>query len=314
MSEDRIFTGLRSRRDASPHGELRGDLTVLAVPRREDAQELRILGRARGGQQILDRVCAQAERPTDVGARGARRGELRDVLERDAVDALGLPEIAATGAESAETEVGVVTRRIEREGLHVSTEREVFLVRELVGLRDADELERARRRGRRRRREDQEREEDGREPAHATRKRSAILEGVPLVDVVATVREFPGTGEVPSPVSDERGLAIHLELLEGDRSLGSVMLGDAIELVSDDGARYVVMARRAELAFVQTRSAKPLESAPPELVPLLARSRGGSLAVREHVIRAGDRLRLRAQVEAGLVRDDSTPVRLDEVM
>jgi hypothetical protein len=137
---------------------------------------------------------------------------------------------------------------------------------------------------------------------------------VPLVDVVATAREFPGAGEVRSPVSDARGLAIHLELFEGDVSLGAVMLGDAIALCTEDGARYVVMARRAELGFVQTRIAKPLASAPPELVPLLVRSRGGSLAVREHVIRAGDRLRLRAQVEAGAVRDESTPVRLDEVI
>lgn len=146
---------------------------------------------------------------------------------------------------------------------------------------------------------------------------------MPLVDVVATVREFPGAGEVQSPVSDARGLAIHLEVFElrehdehGERetSLGSVMIGDAIELSAEDGAKYVVLARRAELAFVQTRRARPLESAPPELVPLLVRSRGGALSVREHVIRAGDRLRLRAQVEAGLVRDDSSPVRLDEVI
>ena len=140
---------------------------------------------------------------------------------------------------------------------------------------------------------------------------------MPLVDVVATVREFPGAGEVQSPVSDARGVVVHLELFElrdRETSLGSVMLGDAIELVTEDGAKYVVMARRAELAFVQTRRAKPLETAPPELVPLLVRSRGGALSVREHVIRAGDRLRLRAQVEACLVRDESTPVRLDEVI
>lgn len=314
MREHRIVARLRARRDATPYGELRGDLTVLAVPRREDPQELRIFRRPSGGEKVLDRIGSQAERTTNVRPRGARRGELRDVLERDAVHALRLAEIAATGSKSAESEIRVVAGGVEREGLHVPTERDVFFVSELVGLRDANELEGARCRSGLRRHEDQEREEDGREPAHVSRKRSAILGGVPLVDVIAKVREFPGAGEVQSPVSGAHGVAVHLELFEGDTSLGSMMLGDAIELWTDDGVKYVVMVRRAQLAFVQTRAAQLLESAPPELVPLVVRSRGGALTVREYVIRAGDRLRLRAQVEAGLVRDDSSPVRLDEVI
>jgi hypothetical protein len=136
---------------------------------------------------------------------------------------------------------------------------------------------------------------------------------VPLVDVVATLQGFPGAAEVSSPVSDARGLFVHLELFEGEARLGEIVLGDAIELHAD-GARYVVIARRATFAFVNIRQGIPLASAPAELVPLLVRSRGGALTVREHVFRAGDRVRLRAHVEAGLVRDDAGPVRLDEVI
>jgi hypothetical protein len=135
---------------------------------------------------------------------------------------------------------------------------------------------------------------------------------VPLVDVVAMVRPFPGSSEITSPVSRARGLVVHLELFDDGKSLGEVVLGDAIELHAADGARYVVMARRATFGFVNVRQAVPLDGAPGELVPLLARSRGGTLSVHEHVLRAGDRVRLRAQVESGVVRDDMAPVRLDE--
>jgi hypothetical protein len=314
VGEDRVVTRLGARRDATPDGELRGDLTVLAVPGREDAKQLRIFGGTGGGEEVLHGIGAEAEGATNVRACGASGGELRDVLERDAVDAVGLAEIAAPRAEGAEAEVGLVARRIERERLHVTAERDVVLARELVGLRNANELEGARRRSPRRRQEQHEREEDGREPAHAIGKRSAILEDVPPVDVLATVRCFPGASEVQSPVSDARGLVVHLEVLDGGETLGHLVLGDAIELHADDGARYVVMARRATFGFVNVRQAKPLDAAPAELVPLLVRSRGGSLSVREHVVRSGDRLRLRAQVEAGLVRADDGPVRLDEVI
>jgi hypothetical protein len=137
---------------------------------------------------------------------------------------------------------------------------------------------------------------------------------VPLVDLVATVQPFPGAAEVSSPVSGARGLVVHLEVLEGETSLGHVVFGDAIELHAEDGARYVVLVRRAVLGFVNVRRARTLETAPPELVPLVVRSRGGALFVREHVVRAGDRLRLRAHVDAGVIRDDSGAVRLDEVI
>jgi hypothetical protein len=137
---------------------------------------------------------------------------------------------------------------------------------------------------------------------------------VPLVDVLATVRPFAGTTEVRSPVSDARGLVVHLEVLDGDASLGEVILGDAIEIHTDEGVRHVVMARRATFGFVTPRCTEPLVAAPAELVPLLVRSRGGPLYVREHVLREGARVRLRAHVEAGLVRDDVGPVRLDEAI
>lgn len=135
---------------------------------------------------------------------------------------------------------------------------------------------------------------------------------MPLVDVIASASALHGI-EVTSPISGERGVLVHLEVTEDDVSLGTIVLGDAIELHADDGKKYVVVGRRATFGFVGTRHAKPLETAPPELVPLLARSRGGKLFVIEHVVRAGDRLRLRAQVdERDSVRDDLRPVLLDE--
>lgn len=141
---------------------------------------------------------------------------------------------------------------------------------------------------------------------------------MPVVDVIAAVAAFDATGrggggEVTSPVTGARGLVVHLELLEGETSLGVIVLGDVIELIAEDGARYVVVARRATFGFVNVRRAVALENAPAELVPLLLRSRGGALVVREHVVREGDRVRLRAHVDAGLVRDDASMF-LDEVI
>lgn len=137
---------------------------------------------------------------------------------------------------------------------------------------------------------------------------------MPLVDAIVTVASFGGAAEVTSPVTGARGLVVHLELLEGEASLGAVVLGDAIALRADDGSRYVVVARRATFGFVNVERRIPLETAPAELVPLLVRSRGGELSVREHVVREDDRLRLRAHVEAGIVLDDRVAVRLDEVV
>jgi hypothetical protein len=137
---------------------------------------------------------------------------------------------------------------------------------------------------------------------------------VPLVDVIATLQRFAGAPDVTSPISGASGLVVHLELVEGDTSLGVIVLGDAIELHAEDGARYVVMARRATFGFVDVRAAIALESAPAELVPLLARSRGGTVFVREHVFREGHRVRVRAHVEAGRIRDDGGTIFLDEVI
>lgn len=138
---------------------------------------------------------------------------------------------------------------------------------------------------------------------------------MPLVDVVAIVEASAGGAEVTSPVSGARGALVHLELVEEDVSLGEIVLGDTVELRTEDGARYVVVARRATFGFVGVRRSVPLDRAPAELVPLLVRSRGvGRLFVREHVVRVGDRLRLRAQVVGGLVRNDDGPVSLDEVI
>jgi hypothetical protein len=140
---------------------------------------------------------------------------------------------------------------------------------------------------------------------------------------------------ISGPILGRRGAFIHVELLEdsgegGDpRSLGEVIFGDllTLELGADGGdvgrrtpmPLVEVVVRRAVLHFASLRpSPLPLGSVPAELAPMLARGRGGMLLYREHVVRQGDRLRLRAVVEPRgdrlAIRDDLSRVDLDEVL
>ncbi len=367
MQEDGVLRGLGPRGDATPDGELRGGLTVLAVPARERAQRLDVVVGARGREQILDGLRPHAERAPDMRPRRARGTQIRHVLERDAVDALGFAEVTAPCAERAEAEVGLVAQRVERESLHVATEGHLLLVRELVAARDADELEGARRMRRPRAAEERPDEGDsaggggqrGQDTPHrhqlsARPRVFAIVGGVSgprQLDVVATV-ESPDV--IVSPFTGERAAFFHVEMVEvvtggAEHSLGEVMIGDVVLLhVAELGTDVAVVVRRAVMRLVGPRGAGvPLDSLPrppPEAIPLLGRARGrGAPCFREHAVRRGAALRLRAIVDAGgaggaggaagaaaapeaysgssvvrplrlVVRDDLAPVTLDEVL
>jgi len=139
VEERGVLGGLRTGHDAAPHGELRGGLTLLTVPAREDAERRGVLLRA--GEKIVDRLGARAERTAHVGSSDAGRAQLRKVLEREVVDALCFAEVASPRAETAEADVRLLAGRVERDGLGVATQREVFLVGGLVRARDVHEIE-----------------------------------------------------------------------------------------------------------------------------------------------------------------------------
>lgn len=148
---------------------------------------------------------------------------------------------------------------------------------------------------------------------------------------------------VESPLDGTRAAILYvelLELLELERgptdeaygSLGVVVLGDVVTLRDDDHDEIAIVARRARInpATPHARPA-PLDEAPPELVPLLAKAKGrGLLCYRQVSLATNDRVLLTASVEpatsvvaAGyrsgtqrtyVARDDLEPVILDEVV
>jgi hypothetical protein len=151
-----------------------------------------------------------------------------------------------------------------------------------------------------------------------------------LLDAPAEVRSPDG---VTSPLSGRHAAFFHVEVLEllppplSPRVLGERILGDVVELAV--GGRVAsVLVRRAALRFALIRPPPvPLVALPAELASLVAHTRAGipcagPLGWREHVVRHGDRIRLRAYVEAVktsgadrlVVRDDLGPVELHEVV
>jgi hypothetical protein len=146
------------------------------------------------------------------------------------------------------------------------------------------------------------------------------------LDAVATVV----TGDdVTSPFTGARAAFFHVALLElggagAEHALGEMVLGDVVVLrVAEAGVDVALVVRRATVRLVSVRTgATPLDALarlPPEAVPLLARSRGqGTPCFREHAVRQGARVRLRATVEGSgsraFVRDDLAPVFVDELL
>jgi hypothetical protein len=146
------------------------------------------------------------------------------------------------------------------------------------------------------------------------------------IDVIARVASG---NDVVSPLSGVRAAFVQVELLEAAEgaleSLGAFILGDVVTLgVEDASIEIDIVARRAELRLLAPRTGGVrVEQVIPELVPLLARARGGVLYCRERLVLHGERLRVRAHVERVersprterlVVRDDLGPVTLDEVL
>lgn len=147
---------------------------------------------------------------------------------------------------------------------------------------------------------------------------------------------------VTSPVTGMRAAAFVVEVVsrrEGSDALlsnvptlepvASLVVGDQIELAPEAGeVAIVAMLRRMKLVFeTDAAGGRSLTSAPPELVPLLAKVPfGGTAAFRERALAHGDRVRLRAVVERAaivvpgsetrvvlVVRDDLGPAVLEEI-
>jgi hypothetical protein len=148
-----------------------------------------------------------------------------------------------------------------------------------------------------------------------------------------------------SPISGERGAFFHVDVLEvgplegpaSARSVGEVVFGDLVTLsvlvddppkagvarrsriddVEGRAWRIDLVARKVALEFADVRPAPmPIALVPPELVPIVQRASGlGRLCWREHVVRSGDRLRIRAVVESSgtllVVRYERAPVILE---
>jgi hypothetical protein len=110
---------------------------------------------------------------------------------------------------------------------------------------------------------------------------------------------------VTSPLGGGAGAVVQLEVAEGaGEVLGVVNLGDTLSLRTEDGRTLLLIVGRLSLSF------DPAEAA---LVPLIRRAGGRTpIAVRERLLRQGDRVRVHAVVEGGsTVRDDLSPVRLE---
>lgn len=152
------------------------------------------------------------------------------------------------------------------------------------------------------------------------------MSGPRQLDSVATI---VSGDDVTSPFTGARAAFFHVALLElgpagGEHALGEIVLGDVVVLrAADAGVDVALVVRRATIRLVAVRTGgTPLDAlarVPAEAVPLLARARGqGTPSFREHAVRQGTRVRLRAMIEGSgsraFVRDDLSPVFVDELL
>ena len=334
MGERRVAIRLGAREEPPPHGELRGDLTFFAVPAREHAERTDVVAAA--VEEVVHRLRARPQRAPHVRTGEPRGAQTREVLERNAVDAFGLVEIAVARAEATEPEVGLLARRVERQRFHVAPHREVVFTRHLVRVRLPNELVRARRargQGRGCQEENGGADETAREatchPPEVsaildamwpfTRKRGAsrfsvALAGEPTeVEVMAKVAS---PNVVTSPLTGNTSALLLIELVErmlppdNGRTIaeslslvGAVILGDVLSLADETGAELSVVAHRTQFVSSTPRHhVTSLERVPPELVPLMKRATGrGVICYRELPLRHGDDVLVRAFIEARTV-------------
>lgn len=128
---------------------------------------------------------------------------------------------------------------------------------------------------------------------------------------------------VRSPLSGVNAALVVVDVVERatplERDVGRVVIGDTLVLRAD-GGELAIVARRARFAFVgNDTGGAPLETIPPEIAGVLGAARGaGALAWREHVVRRGMKLRVRAIVEASggrfVARGDLAPILVSEIV
>jgi hypothetical protein len=150
-----------------------------------------------------------------------------------------------------------------------------------------------------------------------------FLSGITVPTEVSVEAVVASEDAVSSPLTGARAALVRIDVVESDRPIGSVVLGDTLVLSTADGA-ITLVARRATLVFFdRCTPASPLASAPPEIVALLRRATGsGALAFHEHRLARGGRVVLRAWVEASgegrkrsfVVRHDLGAVTVEEIV
>jgi hypothetical protein len=112
--------------------------------------------------------------------------------------------------------------------------------------------------------------------------------------VLAADATVVSADSIVSPLTGRRGAVVVIDVLEGGRPIGAVVLGDLLVLQTDDGRELMLIARRTRLVFFEAGAAPtPLATLPPELVPHVAGSSGGELGYREHVLTQGLRVHVR---------------------
>jgi hypothetical protein len=122
-----------------------------------------------------------------------------------------------------------------------------------------------------------------------------------------------------SPFDGARAALFRIDVVEGDRDLGAIVVGDTLVLGASDGAVTLVATRATFVFYDRWIAPTPLVTTPPEIVALLRGASGsGALAYRAHALANGQRVILRAVVEpAGsrsfVTRHDLAPVIVEEI-
>ena len=166
---------------------------------------------------------------------------------------------------------------------------------------------------------------------------TTIVSGGPVTSPVTGVRSAIIFLEVLERVAVTSGVGVEVDLgpgRESDRyeTLGEVLLGDVATLRDEDGDEIAIVAGRARISPQLPRGGGTLlAQLPAELIPFARKATGrGALCYRELAFREGDKVRLRAVVEASasaapmgsgsdakrsyIVRDDLAPIVLEEML
>ncbi len=156
---------------------------------------------------------------------------------------------------------------------------------------------------------------------HVVQRLAAIPPGT--TGAVAARVTVVSESSVVSPLSGLASAFLQVDLLERliDEYvvLGSVKYGQVLRLRDCDGDEVSVVAAAVRFEPSTLLGGQPVTDILPELAPYLRNATGrGILCSREHALRTGDAVLLKAVVEPSrtryLVRDDLAPVVLAEVV